>query len=575
MTIIPPARLTRPAILLALLALLSACARPVPPTATAEPGPLLAIGSATLDRSELPRYESLELTVDLQADYANPYDARQVALDGTFTAPDGTAMTVPGFWDGVDAWRLRFTPWLEGAWSYSLTVQDRYGTSLPAEGVFQVTASDLHGWLQVGSQVDPAWSGRYLVHHDGTPFYGVGLCEALNILIDGFDVEDGVGLFNSMQAAGENFVVWWPQYSNPILTSYDEYSSSSAALIDMVVADAQKKGIHLVFTVWDHPSLRDETHSWGRGKWSLNGFNQLTGIDGFFTDAEAWAWQENLYRYSIARWGYSPAIGMWQTVTEINGTNAYGQTNPWHERLNAYFVENDPYRHPTTASMSGDTDWPEGFAAMDMPQTHVYALEDPVEAAETIAHWTRVMWQHEAKPNWIGEFGVTDGSVYPELFHNSIWAALASGAALTPAEWNSGGAFGRLTPAMQADLQRLATFVDGLPLAAWDPQPLTIATSEPGLRAWGLGGQGGALLWVQDFSLQGEPIATIRSSQPVRSGVSVTIDGLPAGEYLLRPYDTWQGLFLDPIPVTVPSGQAFEVVLPDFSADMAFLLEQP
>jgi hypothetical protein len=225
--------------------------------------------------------------------------------------------------------------------------------------------------------------------------------------------------------------------------------------------------------------------------------------------------------------------------------------------------------------MSGDTDWPEGFAAMDMPQTHVYALEDPVEAAETIAHWTRVMWQHEAKPNWIGEFGVTDGSVYPELFHNSIWAALASGAALTPAEWNSGGAFGRLTPAMQADLQRLATFVDGLPLAAWDPQPLTIATSEPGLRAWGLGGQGGALLWVQDFSLQGEPIATIRSSQPVRSGVSVTIDGLPAGEYLLRPYDTWQGLFLDPIPVTVPSGQAFEVVLPDFSADMAFLLEQP
>ncbi len=55
-------------------------------------------------------------------------------------------------------------------------------------------------------------------------------------------------------------------------------------------------------------------------------------------------------------------------------------------RSTTYFAENDPYRHPTTASKSGDVDWPEGFAVMDVAQVHVYALDEgPVNSAETIA----------------------------------------------------------------------------------------------------------------------------------------------------------------------------------------------
>ncbi len=134
------------------------------------------------DRTELPRYESLELSVALKAKYTNPYDLRQVSLDGLFTGPDGMQMKVPGFWDGEATWRVRFTPSQVGEWSYSLTVKDARGTSLPYEGKFTVTASDLHGWLQAGNWVNPAYSGHYLVYQDGTPFYGVGHCDALNIL---------------------------------------------------------------------------------------------------------------------------------------------------------------------------------------------------------------------------------------------------------------------------------------------------------------------------------------------------------------------------------------------------------
>jgi hypothetical protein len=536
------------------------------------------INSVELDRPEVPRYESLEFTLALEAEYENPYDARQVRLDGIFTAPDGSEMKIPGFWDGQEAWRLRFTPSQEGTWRYQLTVADLRGASKPTEGTFNVTSSALHGWLQVGNMVDPSYSPRYLAYHDGTPFYGLGYCEALNIMIDRFVAGRGVVLFENMQAAGENYVVWWPLYSNsPISSSFDDYSVPNMTTIDMLVADAQEKGLFLVFTIWDHPQLRDNTHAWGDGRWSAsNGFRKLGDLNSFFVSDEAWAWQENFYRYIIARWGYSPAIGLWQTVSEINGTNAYAQTDPWHAKVNNYFVENDTYRHPTTASQSGDVEWSAGHRVMDVSQVHLYDFpnRDSVAAAEILARWTMQMWDQAEKPNWVGEFGVPGNDAYPELFHNSIWAALASGAAMTPAEWNSGGSWGRPTDEMKADMTRLGRFVADIPLVKLNPTRLELASSDPQVRGWGLAGSEGGLFWVQDFSPEGKPIADVRSSQSVRQGVSVEIAGLSAGTYLISPYDTWQGVYLVPIEVTCLAGQGCFIPLPDFRADMAFKIER-
>ena len=327
------------------------------PTLPATPTELVVVPQITsveIDRNEVPRYESIELTVAMEAEYTNPYDARQVALDAVFTRPDGLEMNVPGYWDGERAWKIQFTPSAEGTWIYAVSVRDDRGISLPAIGEFNVSSSDLHGWIVPGNSFHADYSGHYLVLHDGTPFYGVGHAEALDILIDGFDTDEGVRLFDHLKAAKENFVVWWPLYSNsPVNSSFDEYSLGNMKVIDMVVEDAEKEGIYLIFTIWDHPQLRDDNHpSWDTGNWNRNGFSKLSSLEEFFVSEESWAWQENLYRYIIARWGYSPAIGMWQTASEINGTNALDQTDPWHEKVNAYFAANDPYRHPTTASKS-------------------------------------------------------------------------------------------------------------------------------------------------------------------------------------------------------------------------------
>jgi hypothetical protein len=568
-------------LLFSAILLLAACGRnqiPIEPTlartntATAQVD-LPAISSVEADRNEVPRYESVELTLNVDAQYSNPYDVRNISVDAIFTSPDGKDMAIPGFWDGEGSWKIRFTPSQEGLWTYSMTVRDARGNSLPYLGELPVASSDLHGWIQPGHLFDPSYTGRYFVHHDGTPFYGVGHADALNILIDGFDPTEGVRLFDVMKEANENYVVWWPLYTNsPVNSSYEDYSVANMKVIDMVVRDAEKEGIFLVFTIWDHPQLRDENHpSWDTGNWSRNGFSKLSSLEEFFVSDEAWAWQENLYRYIIARWGYSRAIGLWQTVSEINGTNALDQTDPWHEKVNAYFVSNDPYRHPTTASGSGEVDWAAGHMAMDVPQVHLYEWnDDAVGAAAHAAEWTSRMWDRVERPNWIGEFGVTGNTYYPELFHNSIWAALASGAALTPAEWNSGGSWGRMTPEMNADISRFAQFVSDLPLAQWNPSKLEIKSSDSEVRAWGVAGKAGGLFWVQDFSLEGSPIDIVRGEMTLRTDVQVNVRGLTAGSYTIQPYDTWQGIYLNEISMECTDGEACVIDLPDFTSDMAF-----
>jgi Domain of unknown function (DUF5060) len=570
-------------LILALTFITAGCGKPEPiltvePTASPAPTKdLPRIKAAAPDRTELPRYESLDIAVALDAKYSNPYDIRQVSLDGIFTGPDGKSMKVPGFWDGEAAWHVRFTPSMEGEWTYELTVTDSRGTSLPLEGKLKVTSSDLHGWLQAGNWVNPSYSGHYLVYQDGTPFYGLGHCDP-NVLIQSFSAENGVGLFNQMKQAGENYVMWWPIYNNsPITSSYNDYLVGPMKVIDLVVADAQKKGIFLIFTIWDHNELRDGTHpgNWGNYFWSKNGFNQLGDLQSFFTSPEMWAWQENFYRYIIARWGYSPAIGMWQTVSEINGTNAYDQRDPWHTKVNNFFVENDPYRHPTTASQSGggnDIAWPEGHQVMDAPQVHIYdpLNNNPVGAASVLAQWTSTMWNEADKPNWVGEFGVPGNDLYPELYHNSIWAALAAGASMTPAEWNGGGAWGEMTADMLANLSRLGQFVQELPLAKLNPSPLEITSSDPKVRGWGVAGMDGGLFWVQDYSMEGKSIDAIRAGQVLRKGVQVEIQGLTGGIYTITPYDTWNGSWLTALQVNCSEGTACEIALPDFKADMAF-----
>jgi len=383
---------------------------------------------------------------------------------------------VPGFWDGRDTWKVRFTPDETGEWRYAVHVRDRFGTADSKQGSFDVAASDRHGWLQVASWRDPKLSSRYLVYHDGTPFYGVGRCEAFTLGDARTNADGDLNTLKRMHENGENLVVWWPHYSYTFFSnSATNYERVDMQLIDSYLASAERLGITVVYTIWDHNLLRGAGHPWGAGDWGRNGFRQLTpNAADFFTDEQSWHWQENLYRYIIARWGYSPAI-LWMTVSELDGTSAGSQQDAWHAKINDYFVRNDPYRHPTTASLSGDKFWPAGYAVTDIPQMHVYAAQkDALKMGDSIADWTARMWQEQARPNVVGEFGTTNSRIDPPLVHNGIWAGLSSGAAITPLRWSDRGAWGRTRDSVMAQLHNLSTFVADIPFPALDLKPAVV-----------------------------------------------------------------------------------------------------
>jgi hypothetical protein len=139
---------------------------------------------------------------------------------------------------------------------------------------------------------------------------------------------------------------------------------------------------------------------------------------------------------------------------------------------------------------------------------------------------------------------------------------------MTPAEWNSGGSWAEMSPEMYADISRLSQFVADMSLAKWNPSALQITSSDEQVRAWGFAGNGGGLIWVQDFSLEGKPIDEVRSAMPLRSNVQLVMTGLPMGIYTVQPYNTWTGEYLVAETVECPDTDC-SISLPEFKADIA------
>ncbi len=529
--------------------------------------------SVTPNQNEVPNYEMIEFSIDLEASFENPYDTREIALEGLFTGPDGATWTVPGFWDADQSWLIRFTPSIVGEWRSLIRVEDRNGTVTSDMVVFKVTPSTHHGWLQVGDWVDPDYNSHYLAYHDGTPFYGIGHCNAFDLMSYGYDETSGFGLFTEMIKSGENTLVYWPIYSNPFFANeFDDYSLPDLRVIDFIVKDAETKGIFLIFTIWNHDLLRDQHHPWSRsnlGQWEkLNGFRKLVSINNFFTESETWAWQENLYRYIIARWGYSRGIGMWQTVSEIEGTNVYDMKDRWHERVNQYFVDNDPYRHPTTASMAGDQWWPDGFTVMDVIQMHSYETkDDPVETGLLLADWTQKMYLFESKPNFIGEFGTPNQRNQPEHIHNGLWAGLVNGAALTPMDWNDGGTWGHMTQEMFEQIRYFSLFTKDLNLVKLNTSIMDVQLANKQLKGWGLGGEDWGIFWVQDIFQSNQDNSQLEETIITHSGETMFTSDLIVGIYKVQPYNTWEGAFY-PEYDAVSNSEGLSITLPDFERDI-------
>lgn len=118
-----------------------------------------------------------EITVENESSLTNSEKYR-LPFSAVFTAPSGETTTHPGFWDGGDVFKLRFSPDETGTWKYETTSSEPSldgvtGSFVAVEPTDSDVADLIHyrGHLETVTESD----SRYFQFADGTPFlYAAG-----------------------------------------------------------------------------------------------------------------------------------------------------------------------------------------------------------------------------------------------------------------------------------------------------------------------------------------------------------------------------------------------------------------
>lgn len=112
--------------------------------------------------AHVPKWSVYELTLAASDRNEDPY--LEVDLIGVFSGPDGESIVVGGFWDGQRTFRVRFTPPVEGTWTYATVSSD---PKLDGQmGSFICVPADAkeHGFVRGGVASQTSWT-----FDDGAP----------------------------------------------------------------------------------------------------------------------------------------------------------------------------------------------------------------------------------------------------------------------------------------------------------------------------------------------------------------------------------------------------------------------
>jgi len=505
--------------------------------------PVITLKSVNATR--IPLYEKFEANVGLeQTVYNNPFDYHEIDLRAIFTAPSGKTWQIYGFYDNYqnrNVWRIRFAPNEPGEWHFVLTATDRNGTGRSDIALQSFTAlpSAHHGWLHV-SRDNP----HYFIYDDGSSFYGVAAYYP-------WGVSNGASGLPQLQAAGCNMFGYWNvTYDDGTLiesmsSGLGSYDQNKCNRIDTILDWAEQRGMVVMLAIWPHDLFCKSVSGWP-ALWNQNPYKLICDVTEIYESETAWAYQEKQYRYIIARWGYSRALGIWEIMNEINGTDGWArghipQAEEWTRKVHSFLHAHDPFDRPTTCSMSGGQYWPNGYAAIDVPNVHMYETGwqgkfngNPMRSSLWTYHSvTGQMWEEFAKPCIMGEAGYLDSygkyqggtDEYAMMYHDAIWSSWASGQSCIPVWW----AFDPrvMDSKVLAQMKMFAQFVSRIDYAhrAFHPVDAALAHGD----AFVMAADTVAFGWVRDE--YGYDI----------SGRSLLISGLIDTVYTVDYYDPWTG----------------------------------
>ncbi|MCC7495583.1 MAG: DUF5060 domain-containing protein [Fimbriimonadaceae bacterium] len=539
-----------------------------------------------LAAGSVPRYQPLAIEVDLQADYANPYDSDDVSLTAWFTTPAGRIDRVAGFFrqdfttlqpsgalepQAGAAWQIRYTPRETGLYRWQVALDDGQGLVRSGERQFTCTASESPGFVRV-SRRDP----RYLEHDNGQPFFILGVSGWLPQSLAAIDAQF------ALQASFQQNYAFLPTFQwGELRTWPDVYSQFALHRLDQILDSATRHGIYL--QVFD-----DELR---RGPFEDKAFYRGAGgpcetPDSVYTNGRARAMCRNLVELIAARYAASPQLLYYGYGDEVSFRQPEPLLAGWISELVATFRQADVYEHPTIIGEGGA--WQgRGSDLVDLGGWYVPSRDIPDGLGTDLAALTAAQIEPllgVGKPVFSSEGGLCEigpglgqsaeafAARSPNMvhLHNQLWASFHQGFAGGGTEWLS-----YLVTKFEQHhhLRALARYLAGEPLTTLGLQPLTPAVSPAQLRCWAMRGPTQAFLWVQDRRatwyrqvMQQEPLQAVE-------GGRVSVDGLTNGRWEAEFWDTTQGVATSRLPVTV-TASATTVELPRIRGDVAVKLRR-
>jgi hypothetical protein len=175
--------------------------------------------------NKLGKYEKLEMLIDIDTQYSNPYDPHEVDLTVLLKAPGGKQISLPAFYFqdyerrkfdqgrsranwyypiGQGTWKARFAPMETGTYLATARLKDRAGSTHSESVQFDCTASKRKGFLRIGKK-DP----RFLEFTDGSAFFAIGQNLAFIGETQYVNLTKAEDIFDKLSRNGANFLRIW------------------------------------------------------------------------------------------------------------------------------------------------------------------------------------------------------------------------------------------------------------------------------------------------------------------------------------------------------------------------------
>lgn len=359
------------------------------------------------------------------------------------------------------------------------------------------------------------------------------------------------------ESAGGPELLWEAEVNRPIRGFYNPLDGF---IVDEIVAVAEKHGVYLQLCLLTrdlYMSALDDPAS--------------AQYERAIQDAR------KLFRYAVARWGYSTSVAAWEYWNEMNPSLP---TDRFYDAMGDALTQIDVYHHLRTTSTWGPSARDCRHPKLDWADTHFYLrpsdqgrLADEVDAVLERTRWLR---EHAPnKPAHLGEFGLADEKwgLREEMkqsaeladFHNVLWASALSGASGTAMFWW----WERLDQRNAYPLYRpLSRFMATVPWNSGELRAAAVTCSDARLRVVGLQSTDRAWLWLFNPEACWTKVA-IEKHLPARiTGLGLGLKNLPRAGYRTRWIDTHTGALVSEDLLPAADGP-LRLSVPDFTGSLA------